>query len=140
MTMPRTKQCPKTPLIFPEHKVAVTPMQSGYRLGSMMEFCGYDACVDPQRLQILRRGAEHYLQEPYCEPVVEKWCGWRPMTYDSVPIIDRSPALRNVLVAAGHNMLGLSMGTGTGKLVSEILSGSEPHVDADMYSLARFKS
>jgi len=44
--------------------------------------------------------------------------GWRPMTYDSLPIIDRSPAMENVFIAAGHNMLGLTLCTATGKLIT----------------------
>ena len=84
--------CPAIPLIFPETRVAVTPFQSGYRLGSTMEFAGYDESIRPERLQLLKDGAAPYLREPYCEPVEEKWFGWRPMTYDSLPIIDRSPA------------------------------------------------
>src|SRR5205807_1743280 len=38
ITMPRPAKCPAIPLIFDEHRVAVTPMRSGYRLGSTMEF------------------------------------------------------------------------------------------------------
>jgi D-amino-acid dehydrogenase len=60
------------------------------------------------------------------------------MTPDSVPIIDRSPAYRNVLIAAGHNMLGVSMAPATGKLVAELLSGGVPHVEVKPYSLGRF--
>ena len=50
MTMPRPAICPKIPLIFPETRVAVTPFQSGYRLGSTMEFAGYDETLRPERL------------------------------------------------------------------------------------------
>ena len=138
ITMPRPARCPSIPLIFDEHRVAVTPMRSGYRLGSTMEFAGYDSTLNRKRLDLLRAGARHYLHEPYCEPIEEEWFGWRPMTYDGKPIIDRSPALANVLIAAGHNMLGLSMATATGKLVSELLSGQTPHVDPVPYSLSRF--
>ena len=113
LTMPRPAVCPKIPLIFPETRVAVTPFQSGYRLGSTMEFAGYDDSIRPERLQLLKDGSAAYLHEPYCEPVLEKWYGWRPMTYDSLPIIDRSPTYENVYIAAGHNMLGLSMATAT---------------------------
>ncbi len=138
ITMPRPTICPTIPLIFPEHRVAVTPMVSGYRLGSIMEFAGYDTSIDPKRLAMLKNGATHYLREPYCDPVVNKWYGWRPMTYDSLPVIDRSPAWDNVWVAAGHNMLGLSMAPATGKLVAELLGGRGPHIDPEPYSLRRF--
>ena len=138
MTMPRPRKCPTIPMLLQERKVAVTPMQSGYRLGSTMEFVGYDTSLNPVRLQALRDGAEDYLVDPYCEPVEDKWYGWRPMTYDGLPIIDRSPASSNVFVAAGHNMLGLSMGAATGKLVSEIVSDRKPHISIAPYSFARF--
>ena len=138
ITMPRPAVCPRIPLIFPETRVAVTPFQSGYRLGSTMEFAGYDESIRPERLQLLKDGSADYLQEPYCEPVLEKWFGWRPMTYDSLPIIDRSPIHQNVFIAAGHNMLGLSMATATGKLIAELASGKTPHVDPGPYRLSRF--
>jgi D-amino-acid dehydrogenase len=138
ITMPRPEICPAIPLIFEEHRVAITPFQSGYRIGSTMEFAGYDETLDRSRLTLLTDAAKLYLREPLAEPVQEEWWGWRPMTYDSLPIIDRSPTMKNVLIAAGHNMLGLSMATGTGKLVSEMLGGVKPHIDPRPYSLRRF--
>lgn len=138
ITMPRPVVCPKYPLLLEEHRVAVTPMQSGYRLGSMMEFVGYNSSLHPKRVQILKEGAALYLKEPYVEPVQETWFGWRPMTYDGKPIIDFSPAYQNVLIAAGHNMLGLSMAPATGRLVAELLTGKPPHIDPAPYSVKRF--
>jgi D-amino-acid dehydrogenase len=116
----------------------VTPFQSGYRLGSTMEFAGYDESIRPERLQLLKDGVTGYLREPFCEPIQESWFGWRPMTYDSLPIIDRSPKYANVMLAAGHNMLGLSMAPATGKLVAELVSGGEPHIDPAPYRASRF--
>ncbi len=138
MTMPRPAQCPEIPMIFCEHKVAVTPMESGYRLGSTMEFAGYDTSLNPTRLGALRRGAEQYLHEPFCEPVEEQWFGWRPMTYDGLPIVGPAPRYKNVWIAAGHNMLGLSMATGTGRLISELVTEQTPHLDPAPYAVTRF--
>ena len=138
LTMARPAKCPKIPLIFEEHRVAVTPWPSGYRLGSIMEFAGYDESINPKRIAMLRAGASHYLHEPTAEPVVEEWFGWRPMTPDSLPIIDRSPAMENVLVAAGHNMIGVSMATATGKLITEMLNGTPTHIPIEPMSIKRF--
>ncbi len=138
ITMPRPKICPQIPLIFPEHRVAVTPMQSGYRLGSIMEFAGYDETIRPERLNLLRQGATPYLHEPVCQPEISTWFGWRPMTYDSIPIIDVTPRWGNAWIATGHNMLGLSMAPATGRLISELLAGIPPHVDPTPYRLSRF--
>jgi D-amino-acid dehydrogenase len=137
ITMPRPARCPGIPLIFDEHRVAVTPWASGYRLGSTMEFAGYDTSIDPRRLELLCEGARPYLHEPYCEPVREEWYGWRPMTSDGKPIIGRSPALANVLIAAGHNMIGVATAPATGKLVAEVLGGGRPHIDPAPFAAAR---
>ena len=139
VTMPRPVVCPTYPMIFEEHRVAVSPFRSGYRIGSTMEFAGYDATLNRARLGLLYDGAKVYLREPACEPVQEEWWGWRPMVYDGKPVIDRSPALANVSIAAGHGMLGLSMATATGKLVAELVCGEKPHVEPGQYSLTRFR-
>jgi D-amino-acid dehydrogenase len=60
------------------------------------------------------------------------------MTYDSKPIIDRSPAVESVYFAAGHNMLGLSMAPATGKLIAELASNERPHLDLLPYAATRF--
>ena len=103
-----------------------------------MEFSGYDTTLNAKRLNALKVGASKFLHEPYCDPVEEQWYGWRPMTYDGVPIISSAPAAENLFIAAGHNMLGLSMGTGTGKLIAELISGESPHIDPAPYDVRRF--
>ena len=138
MTMAHPSICPKYPMLLPEHRVAVTPMESVYRLGSIMEFAGYDESLRESRLRLLTEGASHYLREPRGTPVDETWFGWRPMTPDSRPVIDHSPTMSNLVIAAGHNMLGLSMAPGTGRLVSELVTGAEPHLDPAPYAVSRF--
>ncbi|MGL6096697.1 MAG: NAD(P)/FAD-dependent oxidoreductase, partial [Fimbriiglobus sp.] len=138
VTMPRPRVCPTRPMIFEEHRVAVSPFRTGLRVGSTMEFAGYDDTLDRSRLQLLHDAAAFYLREPRTEPIQEEWWGWRPMVYDGNPVIDAAPRAGNVIIAAGHGMLGLSSATGTGKLVAELVTGTPPHIDPGAYSLARF--
>lgn len=138
ITMPRPKLCPKVPLIFEEHRVAISPFQSAYRIGSTMEFAGYDDRMNRDRFQLLLDGAKLYLRDPVADPVQEEWWGWRPMVPDGKPIIGRLPKFDNAWIAAGHGMLGVSMATGTGKLVSELITDSTPHVDPQPYRVERF--
>ena len=133
ITMKSPKVSPKVPIIMEERKVVATPWNDSYRLGSTMEFAGYDESMNMTRLEALKRAATEYLKEPYTDEVEETWYGWRPMTYDGVPIIDRSPTHKNLFLAVGHNMLGLSMSTGTGKLVAELMTGQQPHIDPSLY-------
>lgn len=138
VTMTRPTPCPTYPMLFPEHKVGVTPFESSYRLGSMMEFSGYDASIPARRIDQLRRSAEPYVVTPHTDGTLETWYGWRPMTWDSLPIIGPVPKLDNTYLATGHNMLGLSLATATGKLISEMVSGQATHVDAAPFSPTRF--
>ncbi|MEZ5951903.1 MAG: FAD-dependent oxidoreductase [Planctomycetaceae bacterium] len=137
ITMSCPAICPERPMIFEQDKVAVTPMQSAWRIGSTMELAGYNSTLNRSRLELLRRGATRYLREPFGPTVEEEWFGWRPMTPDGKAIIDFSPRYQNVMIAAGHNMLGLSMAPATGKLVSELLTGSTPHIDPTPFQYPR---
>lgn len=138
ITMPRPTRCPKFPMIFEEHRTAITPFADRYRIGSTMEFAGYDARLKRRRLDMLKRSASYYLHTPTAEPPIEEWWGWRPMVFDGRPIIGFVPKFDNVVIAAGHGMLGLSMATGTGKLVTELLSNQQTHLDAAAYRVDRF--
>lgn len=138
LTMQRPTQCPKHCLVLKEKSVAVTPWSEGYRLGSTMEFVGYDESLNAARLQALIDGATAFLHTPTAIGEHKAWFGWRPMTMDTVPIIDRAPNYKHLWLATGHSMLGVSMSTGTGKLVSELISGESPHIDPTPYRYARF--
>lgn len=138
ITMGRPPVCPRHSMILEEYHVAITPFQTGYRIGSTMEFAGYDDSLNQQRLGLLRRGASEYLHHPYGEPVEEEWCGWRPMSCDGKPIIDRVPHYSNTYVSAGHSMLGISLATGSGKLLAEMMTGARPHIAAAPFRASRF--
>jgi len=139
VTMPRPAICPQYPMLFPEHRVGVSPFQQGYRLGSMMEFVGFDTSIPEHRIQQLRDSAEPYLVEPYTAGSQQSWFGWRPMTWDSLPIIGRVPRLSNAYLATGHNMLGVSLATATGRLIRELMLNETPHIDVEAFSPNRFQ-
>ena len=138
ITYSRPRQAPRIPLVLQERSVCVTAWDSGYRLGSTMEFSGYDSSLNPRRLQALRRGAAEYLEQPEGPAVEEQWYGWRPMTYDDLPIIGRAPGYSNLTLATGHGMLGVSLSAITAQLVMELLSGRAPSLDLAPCSPQRF--
>jgi D-amino-acid dehydrogenase len=139
ITYTRPGRCPRIPLQLKERAVCVTGWSSGYRLGSTMEFAGYDAALNRTRLDALRRGAAEYLIEPEGPQVIEEWYGWRPMTYDDLPILGRAANVQNLVLATGHGMLGVTMSAATGLLVSELIAGTTPSLDMAAFSPARFR-
>lgn len=129
---------PRRPLVLRERQVCVTAWDSGFRLGSTMEFSGYDESLNPRRLAALERGAREYLHEPYGAQKQEEWYGWRPMSCDDVPIIGRVPGNERVLVATGHGMMGVSMSSATGQLIADLIVQRTPAIDPTPYGLERF--
>lgn len=138
ITMTRPSVCPTYPMLFPEKRVGVSPFAEGYRLGSMMEFAGFDESIPGQRIQQLRRSAEDFLLEPYTDTILDTWYGWRPMTWDSLPILGPVPNLNKAYLATGHNMLGLATASASGRLMAELVTKTRPHIDPEPYSPGRF--
>ncbi len=138
ITYTRPSRYPRIPLSLKERAVCVTAWDSGYRLGSTMEFSGFDDSLNRTRLDALKRGAAEYLIEPEGPSVVEEWYGWRPMTYDDLPILGRAAALDNLVLATGHGMLGITMSAITGRLIAELISGAPPTLDPAAFQPSRF--
>ncbi|CAN5124623.1 FAD-dependent oxidoreductase [soil metagenome] len=139
VTMRRPAICPSHPLVLKERLISMTPWASGFRIGGTMEFAGYDTSMNRRRIDAMFDAARSYLADPLDDTVVEPWYGWRPMTPDGVPLIGRSYRHRNLFVASGHNMLGVSMSAGTGRLIAELVTSADPHIDPAPYALERFR-
>ncbi|MDB6163450.1 MAG: NAD(P)-binding Rossmann-like domain protein [Xanthomonadaceae bacterium] len=138
ITYDRPVLTPRRPLVLHERSVCVTSWEHGFRLGSTMEFSGYDASLNRRRLDALERGAREYLREPTGATVTEEWYGWRPMTSDDLPIIGAVPGQPHLWLATGHGMLGVSMSATTAELIAHLITGRAPPIDPAPYRLERF--
>jgi len=137
LTMGSQPAFPKIPCFFEELRVVSTPWPDACRLGGTMEFNGLDSRLNNRRLAALAAGLRQYTISPQPRGIVEEWCGFRPMTADGLPFMDWSPRLQNVMIAAGHNMIGISVAPASGKLVAEIMDQVRPHIDPYPYRLNR---
>lgn len=138
ITYSRPALVPKTALMLRDRSVCVTTWGDGYRLGSTMEFSGYDTSLNERRLGALERGAREFLHEPVGPEVRERWYGWRPMSRDDIPLIGRAPGHKHLWLACGHGMMGVGMSTGTGQLIADLIQGRQPAVDPTPFDPARF--
>jgi D-amino-acid dehydrogenase len=130
---------PRTPLLLCEPHVAITPWSSGLRIGSTMEFAGFDARLDRRRIEALLRGARAFLTTPLdAAGIQEEWCGWRPMTPDDLPILGRPRQWSNLVLAAGHSMLGVTNSAGTAQLIAAEVLRQPPPIDPAPYRVERF--
>lgn len=111
---------PRLPLILGEAKVSVTPMAGRLRFSGTLELCGDDASVDRYRAASILRSASGWLKAVPVLDGTPVWSGLRPCTPDGLPLLGRPKGHRNVIVAAGHAMVGVSLGPITGALVADL--------------------
>ncbi|WP_299556824.1 FAD-dependent oxidoreductase [Seonamhaeicola sp.] len=123
------------PAILAEAKVAVTPMNGFTRFAGTMEIAGISHNINKIRVEAIARAANTYYPEIMLNHEEKKTAasGLRPISPDGLPYIGKSSKCDNLTMAAGHAMMGWSMGTATGKLVSDIISDKKPTLDLKHY-------
>ena len=123
------------PAILAEAKVAITPMNGFTRFAGTMEIAGINQNINKVRVEAIANAAKRYY--PNIELTAEEKdnaaCGLRPVSPDGLPYIGKSKKCNNLTIAAGHAMMGWSMATATGKLVSEIISEQNLSLDINPF-------
>lgn len=129
---------PSIPSILCEGKVAVTPIGDNIRFGGTMEITHTnDHAINTKRVQGIVDTANRFYPEIQLiqPPSGDIWHGFRPCTPTGLPLISRSEKVKNLIVATGHAMMGLSLAPATGKLVQEMVNESKLSVDVSQFSL-----
>ncbi len=112
------------PAILTESKVAITPMNGFTRFAGTMEIAGINQGINKIRVDAISKAVSNYYPEIQLteEEKSNSTSGLRPLSPDGLPFIGKSKTCENLTIATGHAMMGWSMATATGKLVSEIIS------------------
>lgn len=140
LTLTRPRQLPRICALFAEARLAVTPMGGSLRFGGTMEIAGLNEDINPVRVQGIIKSVPKYYPDftPRDFDGIQPWRGLRPCSPDGLPYVGRTARYSNLCVAAGHAMLGLSLGPITGRLVAEILSGENPAVPVNLLDPDRY--
>jgi D-amino-acid dehydrogenase len=120
-----TGTAPTSALYLCEPKLGLSALDAGIRIAGMFELGRTDDAVPPGRIRQLVDDTLPYLRDWRPEPGWEAtgWAGFRPATPDSLPVIGEVPGHPGLFVAAGHGMLGVTLGPATGRAVAEIVTG-----------------
>jgi D-amino-acid dehydrogenase len=139
-TLPNVAKNIRIPSILLEGRVAVTPMGNSLRFGGTMEISGIDHSINMKRVNgIVNTANDFYPEMKLQSPAVDKiWHGLRPCSPDGLPYLGRSKKYDNLILATGHSMLGVSLGPGTGKLISEIVDDKKTMVDLSLFDPDRY--
>ncbi len=119
-----------------ERKFIMTPMTGGLRLAGTVEFAGLDRPANMQRAWQLHRLSKGLFQHDLSDSEATPWMGFRPSLPDSLPIIDRV-CEGKVLLAFGHQHLGLTQAAVTAEWVGQLAAG-ERVPQLHLYRLERF--
>jgi D-amino-acid dehydrogenase len=138
LTYRRPARGPAIPLLPAEGRFSVTPMGEFLRFGGTLELAGMDLTINRRRVAALRRAALDCLEGLDGLELLEIWRGLRPCTPDGLPLIGRSRRFENLIVAAGHAMVGMSLGPVTGSLVARIAAGATLPPDLRLLDPDRF--
>ncbi len=129
------------PAILMEGRVAITPMDGNkMRYGGTMEVVSTNTPPRYHRVEGIVKAIKDFLPQ-FNIPMPAKeqiWYGYRPVSADGLPYIGRIKKYNNVVVATGHAMIGLSLGAGTGKLVSQLVNEQAPGVALKAFEVERF--
>ncbi|WP_367757285.1 FAD-dependent oxidoreductase [Ammoniphilus sp. 3BR4] len=60
--------------------------------------------------------------------IIRSMVEFRPYTGDGLPIIDETPGVKGLIIAAGHEGDGIALAPIAGHLVADLLEGNGPYV------------
>jgi D-amino-acid dehydrogenase len=138
LTYRRPARSPAIPLLPAEGRFSVSPMGDLLRFGGTLELAGLDLAVNRRRVEALRRKALACLEGLDGLELLEIWRGLRPCTPDGLPLLGRSGRFPNLVIAAGHAMVGMSLGPVTGQLVARLVAGAPLPADLALLDPHRF--
>ena len=137
---PNTEHKIVHPALLIEARVAVTPMNGQVRFGGTMELAALNNNINMNRVEGIVHSIPQYYPELQVEiPAKDKiWYGFRPCSPDGLPYLGYSKKLKNLIVAGGHGMMGISLGPATGKMVAELADRTALSTDIKIYDPERY--
>lgn len=143
LTLPLTPEgavhAPRLSLTDEVAKMVYARLGDRLRVAGTAELSGWDdRSLPDHRLAPLRREAGRLFPAAGDFATATAWCGLRPATPDSVPVIGPVPGLPDLILNTGHGTLGWTMACGSARLVADLLSDRAPEVSMDGLGVDRF--
>lgn len=128
------------PAILVDGRCAMTPWKHTLRIGGTMEFSGLNDKVLVKRMEGIYNSVKKFYPGLKIDfPPLEKiWTGLRPVSPDGLPYIGALNGMKNVFVAGGHAMLGVSAAAGTGKIIDDLLQNRPTEIPLTAFDTKRF--
>jgi glycine oxidase len=116
----------------------LVPRRSGdVLIGSTTAFVGFDRRVTADGVATLLARAGQLVPGARDVPVLNAWAGLRPCATIRRPIIAPLPRMEKVVLATGHHRNGILLAPITARLVTEMITGSQPTVSLRPFGFRR---
>lgn len=125
------------PVGWAEKGFYMTPLDKQIRIAGTVELGGLQNNYTDRLLNYLEKTAKQAL--PDLGKRESSWLGFRPSMPDALPVIGPSPRDKNIILAFGHQHVGLTLGGITGKIVSSLIGEEKIPFDISPYSPQRFQ-
>ncbi|MEO1366190.1 MAG: FAD-binding oxidoreductase, partial [Acidobacteriota bacterium] len=117
------------------------PRRTGQMLvGSSRQIDVAGRASEPEIVGQMLRRAAHFLPRLGGLRAIRVWTGLRPATDDHLPYVGPVGGSPAVLLAAGHEGLGITTAPGTAELIAHHLLGSATELDPSRYAPGRVAS
>ena len=128
---------PKVPMMLTSKKFVITPMDGRIRVAGLVEFAGLKTLKRKPPLNLLKNNIKDLFPNLKYKEKIE-WLGHRPALVDSLPMLGYLDKNKQILVAFGHQHLGLTAGAKTGRIVSDLIIGNDIKLKISNYRPNRF--
>ena len=116
-------------------KVVYARLGRRLRVAGMVDIGTGGSAVDPRRVQSLERDVAQFFPDLNPAGPPEAWAGLRPARPDGKPLIGATP-YRNLWLNTGHGGLGFTLAAGSARMLTDLMQGRSPAVDAAAFALA----
>ena len=108
-------------------------------IGASRERVGFKNDLDVSILRQLARQAISLFPVLENIQLLRAYRGFRPYAPDHLPVIGEDAKVKGLWHAAGHEGAGIGLAPATGELISKLITGNKPFMDATPFSPARFQ-
>jgi D-amino-acid dehydrogenase len=130
-------RAPVSTIMDETYKIAITRLGDRIRVGGMAEIARFNTDLPEARKATLVHSVEDLFGGAGDQGQALFWSGLRPMTPDGTPIIGKT-RFANLYLNSGHGTLGWTMACGSGRVLSDMIAGKAPEIDASDLSLSRY--
>ena len=117
-----------------ERKIVYARLGNRLRIAGMADITGRRADSDPRRVATLRKASAAAFPGAADFDNATSWCGLRPATPKSTPIIDRTP-FENLWLNVGQGALGFTLALASGRAVGDMIAARAPAIPCEGFSL-----